>query len=75
MVVVPKGLSGYAVIIPKKVVRLSSARHRLKRQIMEAMREFSLPPAMIVFPRAIVGSVNYEDVKTELGNLISTIRI
>lgn len=75
MVVVPKGLSGYAVVIPKKVMRLSVARHRLKRQIMEALRELSLPPAMIVFPRAITGSVNYQDVKTELSELISTIRI
>jgi|GEM_PF-4408899 ribonuclease P protein component len=73
MVVVPQGVSGYAVVIPKKVLRLSAARHRLKRQIMEVMREHALPPAMIVFPRAVSGSVHYEDIQTELGKLIASI--
>lgn len=71
MVVAPKNGAGYAVVIPKKVVRLSSSRHRLKRQILEALRTFPLPQALIVFPRAIPGSVNYDDIKAELQSLVS----
>lgn len=69
----PEGLEGYAVVIPKKVIRLSSARHRLKRQVLEALRTLPLPPALIVFPRAAAGSVHYQDLVTELKNLISKI--
>lgn len=65
---------GYAVVIPKKVVRLSSARHRLKRQVLEALRTLSLPPALIVFPRASASSVNYEGITTELKELLSNIK-
>ncbi len=73
MLVVPKEARGYAVIIPKKVVRLSSARHALKRRVLEALRTFPLPPSLIIFPRASAGSVHYEDLRTELGSLLSNI--
>ncbi len=73
MLVVPKEMHGYAVIIPKKVVRLSSARHRLKRQVLEALRSLPLPPALIVFPRASASGVHYQDLRTELGSLLSTL--
>ncbi|MHB1163245.1 MAG: ribonuclease P protein component [Minisyncoccota bacterium] len=74
MVVVPEEARGYAVVIPKKVVRLSSARHRLKRQILEVLREFPLPSSLIVFPRASAHGVHYQDIKKEIGNLLSKIR-
>ncbi|MFA6407937.1 MAG: ribonuclease P protein component [Candidatus Paceibacterota bacterium] len=74
LVIPKKDVQGYAVIIPKKVVRLSSRRHRLKRQVLEALRTLpSLPPALIVFPRSVTSSVNYKDIVTELGALLSTI--
>ena len=60
MLVVPEEMRGYAVIIPKKVVRLSSGRHRLKRQIFEALKTLRLPPALIVFPRASASGVHYK---------------
>ena len=71
MAVVPEVAEGYAVVIPKKVVRLSVTRHRLKRQILEILRTLSLPKALIIFPRAAIGGVSYEDMKTELIALIS----
>ena len=74
MLVLPEKARGYAVIIPKKVVRLSAARHRLKRQVLEAMRTFPLPQAIIVFPRASASGVHYEDLRAELGSLLSKIR-
>jgi ribonuclease P protein component len=74
LVLVPEKVQGYAVVIPKKVIRLSSARHRLKRQIFEALRSFPLPPALVVFPRSSVSSVNYQDIKEELGRLLSSIK-
>jgi ribonuclease P protein component len=74
LVLAPEKVKGYAVIIPKKVVRLSSTRHRIKRQILEVLRALPLPPALIVFPRSSVSSVNYQDIKTELGDLLSKIK-
>lgn len=74
MLVVPKQAEGYAVVIPKKVVRLSVRRHLLKRRVLEALREIrtQLPPALIVFPRHSADSVNYTDIVKELTTLIST---
>jgi len=69
--VLPRAASGYAVVIPKKVIRLSSARHRLKRRVLEALRELTLPPSLIVFPKASADSVDYQDIKAELGALLS----
>ncbi|MFI5260261.1 MAG: ribonuclease P protein component [Candidatus Paceibacteria bacterium] len=74
LILAPEGVAGYAVVIPKKVVRLSVTRHRLKRQILEALRSFPLPPALIVFPRSSASSVNYQDIKTEIGALLSKIK-
>ena len=71
MLVIPKEARGYAVIIPKKVIRLSSTRHRIKRQILEVLRTLPLPPALIVFPRSSVDSVNYQDIAIELQNILS----
>ncbi len=72
--VVPENVRGYAVVLPNKVIRLSSARHRLARRVLMALRILPLPPAIIVFPRSSASSVNYRDIKTELGKLLSTIR-
>jgi ribonuclease P protein component len=72
LVLFPEKVEGYAVVIPKKVVRLSSARHRLKRQVLEALRAASpLPPALVVFPRSSAVGVHYEEMKSELAALIS----
>lgn len=71
----PTGVRGYAVVIPKKVVRLSSERHRLKRQILEALRTLPLPLALVVFPRSSLRGVRYNDILEELRGLISNIRI
>lgn len=73
MLIFSEEFRGYAVVIPKKVIRLSSARHHLKRKVLEALRAFPLPPALIVFPRSSADSVNYQDIKKELGDLLSKI--
>jgi ribonuclease P protein component len=69
-----EGVQGYAVVIPKKVARLSVTRHRLKRQVLEALRGIPLPSALILFPRPSASSVSYEDMKAELAHLLSTIK-
>ena len=73
LIIVPEGVRGYAVVIPKKVVRLSAARHRLKRQILEVLRALPLPASLVVFPRSGASSVNYEDMQAELKTLLSKI--
>jgi len=62
---------GYAVVISKKTARLSSTRHKIKRRVLSALRSLSLPPALILFPKASVGSVSYGDIQTEIKNLLS----
>lgn len=69
--IVSHEVKGYAVVVPKKVARLSVTRHRIKRQVLAALRTLSLPPALILFPKASVSSVSYEDIQTEIKNLLS----
>lgn len=73
LILAPLGVQGYAVVIPKKLIRLSSDRHRLKRQILEVLRTLPLPVSLLVFPRSSIAGVHYDDIRTELTNLISTI--
>lgn len=70
-VVIPAEGRGYAVIVPKKIARLSVMRHRIKRRILAALRTLELPHALIVFPKASVSSVSYQDIQTELAALLS----
>ena len=62
---------GYAVVIPKKIARLAVTRHRIKRRVLAALRTIPLPPALLLFPKASVSSVSYEDIKTEIKTLLS----
>jgi ribonuclease P protein component len=62
---------GYAVVVPKKVARLSVTRHRIKRQISSILKTLLLPPALVLFPRSSVNSVSYQDMKVELANLLA----
>lgn len=72
--VIPKEQKGYAVIVPKKVARLSVTRHLIKRRVLAALRAFpSLPPALIIFPKSSVSSMHYRDIKAELFGLLSKI--
>lgn len=70
-VVLPKEGVGYAVVVSKKVARLSVTRHRIKRRILAALRTLTLPSSFIVFPKASAGSVSYKDIQTELLYLLS----
>lgn len=70
-IVLPKEGMGYAVIVPKKVARLSVMRHRIKRRVFAALRTLPLPSSLIVFPRASAGSVSYKDIQMELSHLLS----
>lgn len=70
-VIVPEAMKGYAIIIPKKITRLSSTRHRIKRRISMVLRTLPLPPSLIVFPKASASSVSYQDIRSELSRLLS----
>jgi len=69
--VVSDKTNGYAVIVPKKVAQLSVIRHKIKRRVFTALRNLSLPPALIIFPKASVSSVSYQDIQAELKKLLS----
>lgn len=62
---------GYAVVVSKKVARLSVTRHRIKRRVLAALRTFPLPSSLIIFPKASVSSVSYQDIQAELKKLLS----
>ncbi|MDO8593773.1 MAG: ribonuclease P protein component [bacterium] len=70
--ILPKDTRGYAVVVPKKTARLSSARHRIKRRVLAALRALpSLPPSAILFPRASVLDMRYDALQQELIKLFS----
>jgi len=62
---------GYAVVVPKKVARLSTARHRIKRRVLAVLKTLPLPKGLIVFPRAVVKDMPYDEIRTELTKLLS----
>ncbi len=62
---------GYAVVVPKKVARLSVTRHRIKRRVMEAIRTLPLSKGLIIFPRAEVKDMRYDEIQLELTKLLS----
>ena len=72
--ILPVGEQGYAVVVPKKIARLSVTRHRMKRQILEVLHTLRLPPACIVFSRSSLNGVHYPDIEKELTNLFSDIK-
>ena len=72
--IVPKSGEGYAVVVPKKIARLSVTRHLIKRRALAALRTLPLPPALIVFSRSSLDGVHYQDIKKELADILSTIK-
>lgn len=71
LVVVSNEVQGHAVVISKKVARLSVDRHRLKRQILAILRMLPLPSSVIVFPKTFEKSIAFDVLKSELTNLLS----
>ena len=69
-------IRGYAIVVPKKIIRLSVTRHRVKRQISAALKALfiagqTFPSALIVFSRSSLSGVHYQDMKKELADLVS----
>lgn len=69
----PEGSQGYAVVVPKKVARLSVTRHQLKRRVTAALRKIPLPSSLVVFPRAGAARLSADELLQELTLLISRI--
>lgn len=46
----------------------------MKRRVFAALRTLSLPSSLIVFPKSSVKDASYQDIKTDLTNLLSKIR-
>ena len=64
---------GYAVVIPKKIYRLSVTRHRLKRRINAILRTKKLPLAAVVYPKASAAILAFKEMENELSSLIDRI--
>jgi ribonuclease P protein component len=62
--------SGYAVIVPKKVIRGAVARHRLKRVIREALKRLPLPQALVVIVRAAPPEATLAAIQSECATLL-----
>lgn len=66
-------INGYSVVLSKKAAPLSVTRHKIKRRVINALKELSLPRAMVVYPRSAASKMTYQDIKTELKELLSKI--
>lgn len=65
---------GYAVVVSKKVARLSVTRHRIKRRVVAVLRTLpSLPDGAILFPKSSVATLPYPDLQAALAVLLSKI--
>jgi ribonuclease P protein component len=66
-----EGPKGFAIVVSKKVARLSVSRHLLKRRIASMLRE--LPPfdrAVVVYAKAGSPALPFANAKKELLDLI-----
>lgn len=72
-IVIPRKSKGYAVIVSKKVARLSVTRHVIKRRVLAALRVLTIPQSLVVYPKSSVSGMRYHDIKTELVLLLSKI--
>ena len=61
------------MVVSKKVSKLSVARHKIKRRVMAALRTLPLPSSLIVFPKAVVLTMDFQEMKAELAQLLSKI--
>lgn len=61
---------GYAVVVPKKVARLSVTRHRIKRRVLAVLRSLALPRGVIIFPKASATTLSYQEMYTELAQAL-----
>jgi ribonuclease P protein component len=69
--VVPEQTAGYAVVVSKKIARLSVTRHRVKRQILGALRDLpTLPPSLIIFPKPAALRLDTLHVRADLAQLV-----
>jgi ribonuclease P protein component len=73
-VTIPSSGSGYAVIVPKKVAKLSVTRHKVKRHVLEALKTIPLPPSAVVFPGVSVAKMRYDEIVHELATLFAKIK-
>lgn len=71
--IITKNTVGYAVIVSKKVARLSVTRHRIKRRVLEALRRLPspTPASVILYPRASVLDIEYDKLQSELIKILS----
>lgn len=65
---------GWAVVVSKKVARLSVTRHRVKRRILAALRALEPQSSVIIYPRASAITLDFATTKTELASLLSKIK-
>lgn len=73
------GVTGYAVVVSKKVAKLAVTRHRIKRRVLSALRtlqasESNLPKTLIIFPKNSVSAMPFKQVTKELVEVLSKIR-
>jgi ribonuclease P protein component len=62
---------GYAVVVSKKIARLSVTRHRIKRRVLAALSGLSLPRSLVILPKASAGELSPMQMRTELSSLLS----
>lgn len=72
-IVVPHHGVGYAVVVSKKIARLSTTRHLLKRRILAILGGLTLPPALVVFPKSGAIGLTFAELKEELSGLTKRI--
>ena len=66
------GTGGCAAVISKKIAKLSVLRHLLKRRMLSVMKDYcSKNTALIVYARPGAATLPYQELKTELSELLS----
>ena len=71
-----KDFSRYSIVISKKVLRLATARNKLRRQCYEIVRQLNQPSKsidLVIFLRPAATKLTYQELKKQLTTSINKI--
>ena len=63
--------TGVAVVVSKKVARLSVTRHRIKRRVLAVVKALNPKKGIIIFPKAETRDMEYDEMKLEISTLLT----
>lgn len=66
-------VSGYAVVVSKKVIKTAVGRHKIKRRVQSILNTVTSSYGYVIFARKGVNTLSFFEIQEELGTLLTHI--